>query len=97
MMMRSDTVRSGAADSTAAFLVGVLAFATPTGASMEPFLSVSAASWYQAEFEAYVDSLVRQGHTRPGWCLIGLKGGVPVARAAQWGAARRTGTQDRAQ
>jgi hypothetical protein len=40
MMMRSDTVRSGAADSTAAFLVGVLAFATPTGASMEPFLSV---------------------------------------------------------
>jgi RimJ/RimL family protein N-acetyltransferase len=84
MMMRSDTVRSGAADSTAAFLVGVLAFATPTGASMEPFLSVSAASWYQAEFEAYVDSLVRQGHTRPGWCLIGLKGGVPVARAALW-------------
>jgi RimJ/RimL family protein N-acetyltransferase len=84
MMMRSDTVRLGAANPTAALPVGVLAFATPTGASMEAFLSVSAASRYQAELEAYVDSLVRQGHTRPGWCLIGLKAGVPVARAALW-------------
>jgi RimJ/RimL family protein N-acetyltransferase len=80
-MGRSGTVHPGAADP---LLEGLLAFATPTGASMEAFLSVSGASRYQAELEAYLDSLVRQGQTRPGWCLIGLTAGVPVARAALW-------------
>jgi hypothetical protein len=61
-----------------------LAFATPTAASMEAFLSVSAPSRYRAELEAYLDSLLRDGHTRPGWCLIGLRANVPVARAALW-------------
>jgi hypothetical protein len=60
-----------------------LAFATPTG-SMEAFLSVSAESRYQAEIHGYLDSLLRDGHTRPGWCLIGLRANVPVARAALW-------------
>jgi RimJ/RimL family protein N-acetyltransferase len=65
-------------------LPSALAFATPTGASVESFLSVSAASRYQVELEGYANSLLQQGHTRPGWCLIGLKDGVPVARAALW-------------
>jgi RimJ/RimL family protein N-acetyltransferase len=64
--------------------MSVLAFATPTRASLEAFLSVSAGSRYQVELGAYADSLLRQGHTSPGWCLIGLKDGVPVGRAALW-------------
>lgn len=76
--------RQSNGDGSSALPVSVLAFATPTGASMEAFLSVSAASRYQAELEGYVHSLVRQGHTRPGWCLIGLRANVPVARAALW-------------
>jgi RimJ/RimL family protein N-acetyltransferase len=51
---------------------------------MEAFLSVSAASRHLVELESYAQSLLRQGHTRPGWCLIGLKAAVPVARAALW-------------
>jgi hypothetical protein len=61
-----------------------LAFATPTRTSMEAFLSVSAASRYQVELEDCARSLLRQGHTQPGWCLIGLRANVPVARAALW-------------
>src|SRR5262249_17046883 len=64
--------------------VSVLAFANPVGPSMEAFLSVSAASRFQVELADYAESLVREGHTRPGWCLIGLRAGVPVARAALW-------------
>ncbi len=51
---------------------------------MEAFLSVSSASKYDHELRDYADSLVRQGYTRPGWCVIALEAGAPVARAALW-------------
>jgi hypothetical protein len=57
---------------------------------MEAFLSVSAGSRYQTQLEDYLHSLLRQGHTRPGWCLIGLRANVPVARAALWAPARES-------
>ena len=72
------------ADLQAAASVSVLAFATPSGVSMESFLSVSARSRYQIELGGYAHSLLRQGHTRLGWCLVGLRANVPVARAALW-------------
>jgi hypothetical protein len=62
----------------------MLAFATPVGTSIEAFLDVSATSRYQVELGDYAHSLVQQGNTRPGWCLIGLEHNVPVARAALW-------------
>jgi ribosomal protein S18 acetylase RimI-like enzyme len=63
----------------------VLAFITAEEeASMDAFRSVSAASQYQRQLEEYLASLLQRGATKPGWCLVGLDDGVPVARAALW-------------
>lgn len=62
----------------------VVAFATAEEASLDDFLSVSAESPYQPRLQEYLDSLLRQGCTKPTWCVVGLDGGVPVARAALW-------------
>jgi hypothetical protein len=62
----------------------MLTFVSAQEASMEAFLSLSAASRYQGLSRGYADSLLRQGCTRPAWCVVGLEAGVPVARAALW-------------
>jgi RimJ/RimL family protein N-acetyltransferase len=62
----------------------MLRFVTAAEASLEEFLSVSAASRYQAQLREYLDSLLRQPCTRPEWCVLGLDGDPPVARAAFW-------------
>src|SRR5215475_6295040 len=62
-------------------------FATAEEASIETFVSVSKGSPYAGQLAEYTESLLQQGRTRPGWCLVALEGGVPVARAALWGVA----------
>jgi ribosomal protein S18 acetylase RimI-like enzyme len=62
----------------------MLTFVTGEDASLDAFLSVSEGSPYQRQVVEYLDSLVRQECTRPSWCLLGLKAGEPVARAALW-------------
>jgi ribosomal protein S18 acetylase RimI-like enzyme len=62
----------------------MLSFLTAEEASMEAFLSVSAASPYQPQLREYAHSLLEQRCTRPDWCLLGLAADVPVARAALW-------------
>jgi ribosomal protein S18 acetylase RimI-like enzyme len=62
----------------------MLAFTTAAEGSLEAFLSVSAASRYQAQLREYLGSLLRQPCTRPEWCVLGLDGEAPVARAAFW-------------
>jgi ribosomal protein S18 acetylase RimI-like enzyme len=62
----------------------LLAFATAEEASVDAFLSVSSRSRYQPQLERYLASLLDGGLTEPRWCLLGLKAGVPVARAALW-------------
>jgi RimJ/RimL family protein N-acetyltransferase len=68
----------------------VNAFSTADAASLEAFLSVSAASRYQPELRDYLESLLRQGCTTPEWCVVGLDAGAPVARAALWTLPGRT-------
>ena len=51
---------------------------------MDAFLSVSGTSPYQPQLEQYLVSLLDRRSTRLEWCLLGLEGGVPVARAALW-------------
>jgi RimJ/RimL family protein N-acetyltransferase len=51
---------------------------------MEAFLSVSAASPFEQQLQEYAESLLRQGCTRPEWCVLGTQDGAPVARAALW-------------
>jgi ribosomal protein S18 acetylase RimI-like enzyme len=62
----------------------MLALVTAEEASMDEFLSVSAGSQYQRHLRDYADSLVRQGATKPEWCVVAVEAGVPVARAALW-------------
>jgi ribosomal protein S18 acetylase RimI-like enzyme len=62
----------------------MLSFVTAEQASMDAFLSVSAASLYQEQLREYTESLVRQRCTKPDWCVLGLEEGAPVARAALW-------------
>jgi ribosomal protein S18 acetylase RimI-like enzyme len=62
----------------------MLAFVTAEEASMETFLSASASSTYQQELREYLASLVRQACTSPDWCIVGLEGEAPIARAALW-------------
>jgi RimJ/RimL family protein N-acetyltransferase len=59
-------------------------FATAEEASMDAFLSVSAASPFGQQLQEYAESLLRQGCTRPEWCVLGTEGGAPVVRAALW-------------
>jgi RimJ/RimL family protein N-acetyltransferase len=59
-------------------------FVTAEEASMDAFLSVSAASPYQPQLRDYAESLLRQKCTRPDCCVLGLAAGAPVARAALW-------------
>lgn len=61
-----------------------VAFVTAEEASMDAFLSTSAASPYQQQLHDYAESLVQQECTRPEWCLLALQAGAPVARAALW-------------
>jgi hypothetical protein len=75
--------------------VSMLSFLTAEEASMEAFLSVSAASPYQPQLREYAHSLLEQRCTRPDWCLLGFgrrRGGR--ARGAL-GSAERSGTQRR--
>lgn len=51
---------------------------------MDAFVSVSSASPYRQQLHDYVESLVRQQCTKPAWCVLGLRAGAPVARAALW-------------
>lgn len=62
----------------------MLTFATADEASLDAFLSVSARSPYQPDLEHYLDSLLAGGFTKPEWCVVGLEGGSPTARAALW-------------
>jgi RimJ/RimL family protein N-acetyltransferase len=62
----------------------VLTFVTADEASMDAFLSVSAASAFHHRLRDYAASLVQQGSTRAEWCLVGLDAGRPVARGALW-------------
>jgi RimJ/RimL family protein N-acetyltransferase len=57
---------------------------TAAEASMDAFLSVSAASPFQQQLEDYAESLLRQECTRAEWCVLGLEEGAPAARAALW-------------
>ena len=61
-----------------------IAFTTSAAASLEAFLSVSATSRYQPQLREYAESLLRKECTKPGWCVVGLQAGAPVARAALW-------------
>ena len=63
---------------------GGLTFVTAEEASLDAFLSVSEGSRHQEPLRDYAESLVRQQCTTPGWCVIGLRGGKPTARAALW-------------
>jgi RimJ/RimL family protein N-acetyltransferase len=62
----------------------MLTFTTARDATIEAFLSVSATSPYQARIREYLESLLQQRCTNPGWCVLGLEAGVPSARAALW-------------
>jgi RimJ/RimL family protein N-acetyltransferase len=62
----------------------VLEFATVDEVSTDTFLSVSEGSRYQQELREYLESLLQHGSTKPSWCVVGLEGGEPVARAAFW-------------
>lgn len=62
----------------------MLTFVTADEASIDAFLSVSEASPFHDRLRAYLESLVRQGCTKPEWCLVGLDAGRPVARGALW-------------
>lgn len=62
----------------------MIEFATADDVSPEAFLAVSAESRYHPQLEAYLDTLLQQGLTRPEWCLLAREGGQPVARAALW-------------
>jgi ribosomal protein S18 acetylase RimI-like enzyme len=62
----------------------VLAFLTAQEASVEAFLAASGRSPHQRELRAYLETLMAQECTRPGWCVIGVEGEAPVARAALW-------------
>jgi ribosomal protein S18 acetylase RimI-like enzyme len=62
----------------------VLSFLTAEEASIDAFLSVSEASPYQERLRDYAHTLLAQGTTRLGWCVVGLESDVPVARAALW-------------
>jgi hypothetical protein len=62
----------------------MLTFVTADETSTDVFLSVSKASPYQQHLREYLESLLRQECTRPGWCVIGLTAGEPTARAALW-------------
>jgi RimJ/RimL family protein N-acetyltransferase len=59
-------------------------FVTASEASLEAFLSASARSRYQPQLREYAESLLRQGCTRPDWCVLGVEDATPVARAALW-------------
>jgi RimJ/RimL family protein N-acetyltransferase len=61
-----------------------LVFTTAEQASMDAFLSVSAASRYQDHLREYADSLLEKRCTKPAWCVLALEDDVPVARAALW-------------
>jgi ribosomal protein S18 acetylase RimI-like enzyme len=63
---------------------GVVTFVTAEEASLDAFLSVSEETRHQESLREYVESLVRQQCTTPGWCVIGLRAGKPTARAALW-------------
>jgi RimJ/RimL family protein N-acetyltransferase len=63
---------------------GNLAFVTAEDASVDAFQSTSTDSPYQEQLREYLESLLRQRCTKPGWCVLGLEGGAPVARAALW-------------
>jgi ribosomal protein S18 acetylase RimI-like enzyme len=56
---------------------------TADEASVDAFLSVSAASRYQPQLEDYLASLLERGFTRPEWLVLGPDR-APVARAALW-------------
>jgi hypothetical protein len=62
----------------------MLDFVTVGEASMDAFLSVSSGSQYQAQLRDYAAALLERRNTRPDWCIVGLEGDVPVARAALW-------------
>jgi RimJ/RimL family protein N-acetyltransferase len=62
----------------------VLTFVTAEQASMDVFLSVSAASRYQEQLRDYAGSLIEKRCTKPAWCVLALEHDVPVARAALW-------------
>jgi ribosomal protein S18 acetylase RimI-like enzyme len=62
----------------------VLAFLTAQQASIEAFLAASDGSPHQRELSAYLETLMAQECTSPEWCVIGLEGETPVARAALW-------------
>jgi RimJ/RimL family protein N-acetyltransferase len=62
----------------------VLEFVTAEEASLEEFLSVSAASPFQEQLTDYAESLIRQRYTKPEWFLLGLAEGAPAARGALW-------------
>jgi RimJ/RimL family protein N-acetyltransferase len=61
-----------------------LTFTTAEQMSIDAFLSVSAASRYQAQLREYADSLLEKRCTKPAWCVLALEDDVPVARAAMW-------------
>jgi ribosomal protein S18 acetylase RimI-like enzyme len=69
---------------------GTLSFVTAEEASIDAFLSTSAASQYQEQLRVYLDSLLEQQCTRPGWCLLGVAAGKPIARAALWSMPKQT-------
>jgi RimJ/RimL family protein N-acetyltransferase len=62
----------------------VLEFATADKVSTDTFLAVSAGSQYQQQLREYLESLLRDGFTRPEWCLVVVDAGKPVSRAAFW-------------
>lgn len=62
----------------------MLEFVTAEEASVDAFLSVSAMSPYQRQLKEYLASLLQRRSAKPGWCLLGMDGGVAVARAALW-------------
>jgi RimJ/RimL family protein N-acetyltransferase len=64
-----------------------LTFVTVEEASIEDFLAVSAGSPYQERLRDYAEALLRQGTTRPDWCVVALAAYEPVARAALWAVA----------
>src|SRR5918992_1606671 len=80
----ADVPSRGVAPYRRSSLAAMLTFVTAAEASLDDFLSVSAASRYQAQLREYLGSLLRQPCTRPEWCVLGLDGDAPVARAAFW-------------
>ena len=62
----------------------MLRFQTAEETSIDAFVSVSAGSPFQPQLRDYAESLLRQGRTRPGWCVLGFDADVPVVRAALW-------------